>query len=115
MTEKQKHTFIEAVNAAIGFPTVEDLLCEGKAVDLKDLKEAIGSRFILEQRKLCKSHVRRLAASIIKHKMMYVPIGVEPCQGGYKLVDGYHRLAALELIKEQEPLLHISVKVRLNY
>ena len=100
---------LRAVNSAIGFPTVENLLCEGQAVNFYELQEALGNRLIIENRKLCMSHVRSLAASIIDFKAVVIPLTVERKGKNYILTDGYHRLAAMDLVKKSYTDIYITV------
>ena len=113
MIEAKSHPLLEAVNAVLGFPTTEDLLNEGQTVSLADLTRAIGDRLVLPQGKICKSYVRSLAASIIKHGMVVVPILVAKDGDNYVVVDGLHRLAALEMVKGMEPELIPSARVKM--
>ena len=109
MTAVNDNPILRAVNSAIGFPTIEDLLCEGQAVNYYVLQEALGDRLIIENRKLCMSHVRSLAASIIDFKAVVIPLTVERKGDNYLLTDGYHRLAALEMVKKSYPDMYISI------
>jgi hypothetical protein len=111
MTTTNDNPILRAVNSAIGFPTIEDLLCEDHAVNYYMLQEALRNRLIIENRKLCMSHVRSLAASIIDFKAVVIPLTVERKGDNYILTDGYHRLAALEMIKKIHPDMYISVSV----
>ena len=111
MTATNNNPILSAVNSAIGFPTIEDLLCEGHAVNYYMLQEALGNRLIIENRKLCMSHVRSLAASIIDFKAVVIPLTVERKGENYILTDGYHRLAALEMIKKSHPDIYITITV----
>ena len=111
MITVSNNPILQAVNSAIGFPTIEDLLCEGHAVNYNELKEALGSRLIVQDRKLCMSHVRSLATSIIEFKAVVIPLTVERKGNNYILTDGYHRLAALEMVKKSHPDMYISVSV----
>jgi hypothetical protein len=111
MTTTNNNPIQRAVNSAIGFPTIEDLLCEGHAVNYYMLQEALGDRLIIENRKLCMSHVRSLAASIIDFKAVVIPLTVERKGNNYILTDGYHRLAALEMVKKSHPDMYISISV----
>ena len=95
----QTDTFLRAVNAAIGFPTIEDLICEGHAVNFLELQEALGDRLILEDRKLCRSHVRSLVTSILEYKAVVLPLILERRGTNYILKDGYHRIAAFNIIR----------------
>ena len=111
MTATNNNPILRAVNSAIGFPTIENLLCEGHAVNYYMLQEALGDRLIIENRKLCMSHVRGLAASIIDFKAVVIPLTVERKGDNYILTDGYHRLAALEMVKKSHPDMYISILV----
>ena len=111
MTATNNNPILRAVNSAIGFPTIEDLLCEGHAVNYYMLQEALGDRLIIENRKLCMSHVRSLAASIIDFKAVVIPLTVERKDNNFILTDGYHRLAALEMVKKSHPDMYISILV----
>jgi hypothetical protein len=111
MSPVNNNPILRAVNSAIGFPTIEDLLCEGHAVNYYMLQEALGNRLIIENRKLCMSHVRSLAASIIDFKAVVIPLTVERKDNNFILTDGYHRLAALEMVKKSHPDMYISVSV----
>ena len=111
MTATNNNPILRAVNSAIGFPTIENLLCEGHAVNYYILQEALGDRLIIENRKLCMSHVRGLAASIIDFKAVVIPLTVERKGNNYILTDGYHRLAALEMVKKSHPDMYISILV----
>ena len=110
MTAVNDNPILRAVNSAIGFPTIEDLLCEGHAVNYYML-QALGNRLIIENRKLCMSHARSLAASIIDFKAVVIPLTVERKGDNYILTDGYHRLAALEMVKKSHPDMYISISV----
>ena len=108
------HPLQRAVAAAIGFPTTENLLCEGHTVSLQNLKDNVGSRLVIPKRKLCMSHVRSLATSILKHGSILLPIILERKDDEYVVIDGFHRLAALDLIKNMHPEKKIIVKVKLS-
>ena len=111
MIDDVRHPILQAVNSILKFPTIEDLLCEG----LTQFRETVGDRFVLPNRRLCASHVRGLAASISKHGEVVVPILIERTQDNkYIIVDGLHRLAALDLIKETSPSEAISARVKLR-
>ncbi len=114
MNEYITNPLQRAVAAAIGFPTTEELLCEGHTVNLKDLRDSIGSRLVIEERKLCMSHVRSLASSIMKHGAVILPIILEHKNDEYVVKDGFHRLAAIELVKKQNPNANVSVRVKLD-
>ena len=107
----KNNPILNAVNSAIGFPTVENLLCEGQAVYYHELQEALGTRLIIESRKLCMSHVRSLAASIIDFNAVVIPLTVERKGKNYILTDGYHRLAAMDLVKKSHPDIYIYVSL----
>lgn len=111
MKSANNNPILRAVNSVIGFPTIEDLLSEGHAVNYYMLQEALGDRLIIENRKLCMSHVRSLAASIIDFKAVVIPLTVERKGNNYNLTDGYHRLAALEMVKNSHPDMYISISV----
>ena len=111
MKSANNNPILRAVNSVIGFPTIEDLLSEGHAVNYYMLQEALGDRLIIENRKLCMSHVRSLAASIIDFKAVVIPLTVERKGENYILTDGYHRLAALEMIKKSHPDIYITITV----
>ncbi len=115
MTQEVSTSLIKAINSIIGFPTIENLLCEGHTVSLTQFKESVGDRFIISNRKLCKSHVRGLAASILKHGRVLLPIIIERTPNNqFVVIDGFHRLAALEMIKNSSPSSVISAYVRLS-
>jgi hypothetical protein len=114
MTRVNNNPILRAVNSAIGFPTIENLLCDGHAVNFRELKDALGDRLIIEDRKLCMSHVRSIATSIVEFKAVLIPLTVEQKDNNYLLIDGYHRVAALNLIKGSLPDMDISVKVIIN-
>ena len=59
------------------------------------------------------SHVRSLATSILKHGSILLPIILERKDDEYVVKDGFHRLAALELIKDTHPEVMITVKAKL--
>lgn len=113
MTEYITNPLQRAVTAAIGFLTTEELLCEGHTVNLKDLRDSIGFRLVIEEKKLCMSHVRSLASSIMKHGAVILPIIIERKNNEYVVKDGFHRLAAVELVKKQNPDVNVSVRVKL--
>ena len=113
MTE-QNNPILRAVNSAIGFPAIENLLCEGHAVNLHELQEAVGARLIFEDRKLCQSHVRSLVTSILEYKAVMLPLVVDRQGINYILKDGYHRMAALNIIRCSHPEIRIKVIVKLN-
>lgn len=113
MIEYITNPFQRAVAAAIGFPTIENLLCEGHTVSLQNLKDNVGSRLVIPKRSLCMSHVRSLATSILKHGSILLPIILERKDDKYVVKDGFHRLAALDLIKDTHPEVIITVKVKL--
>lgn len=114
MTENKNNPILEAVNSVIGFPTIENLLCDGHAVKYHELKAVLGNRLIVQERKLCKSHIKGLAASIMEFNAVVIPLTVERQGNNYILTDGYHRLAALEMIKENYPSLNISVNIKIK-
>ena len=115
MIDDVRHPILQAVNSILKFPTIEDLLCEGRTVSLTLFRETVGDRFVLPNRRLCASHVRGLADSISKHGEVVVPILIERTQDNkYIIVDGLHRLAALDLIKETSPSEAISARVKLR-
>ena len=111
MKTTNNNPILRAVNSAIGSLKIEGLLCEGHAVNYYMLQEALGNRLIIENRKLCMSHARGLAASIIDFKAVVIPLTVERKGNNYILTDGYHRLAALEMVKKSHPDMYISVSV----
>ena len=111
MTRVNNNPILRAVNSAIGFPTIENLLCDGHAVNFRELEDALGDRLIIEDRKLCMSHIKSIAASIVDFKAVLIPLTVERKDQNYLLTDGYHRVAALKLIKGSRPDMDISVKV----
>lgn len=113
MGRNLSNPLLEAVNSVIGFPTIENLLCERKLVDFMELKEFLGDRLVIPNQKLCKSHVRRLADHILKCKEVFVPIAVTKNGDGYIVKDGIHRIAALEQLKSQDPTVEIKVKAKL--
>lgn len=108
------HPLQRAVAAAIGFPTTETLLCEGHTVNLKELNETLGPRLVIPKRLLCMSHVRSLASSIEKHGEVVVPIVIERKDEEYVVKDGFHRLAALDIVRKTRPDMEIVVKVKLS-
>jgi len=114
MKQSDSNPLLEAVKAAVGFPTIEDLLCEGKMVDYEELKEFLGDRLKIPKQKICKSHAKGLAAHIYETRTVYVPITITQIEGGYEVTNGFHRIAALEMIKEQDPDVIISVKATLK-
>jgi hypothetical protein len=111
MKTTNNNPILRAVNSAIGSLKIEGLLCEGHAVNYYMLKEALGDRMIIEKRRLCMSHVRSLAASIIDFKAVVIPLTVERNGNNYILTDGYHRLAALEMVKKSHPDMYITITV----
>lgn len=112
---KDRHNpILKAVYSAIGFPTVESLLLDGHTVNFGELQDTVGNRLIIKKKKLCLSHVKGLANSIIKYKAVIIPLMVEYIDGHYFLIDGYHRLAALKMIIENHPSLDISTKIKLK-
>ena len=115
MIEELRNPFLESISSILRFPTVEDLLCEGRTVSFIQFREAVGDRLVLPNRKLCASHVRCLAASILKLGEVFLPIIIERTEDNkYIVVDGYHRIAALDLIAETSSLNSIFVNVRLK-
>lgn len=102
---------LKAVSSILTLPTIEDNLKEGKVVDFYDLKDFLGDRLDIPNRKLCKSHIRSLADSIMAHKEVIVPIIVEAKGNNFEVRDGFHRLAALDIIDQT---IKIIVKVKLK-
>lgn len=114
MRTSKNITTLKVIDPTV-LPTVEDVLCGGQRVSLAHFKEAVGDRLILCNRKLCTSHVRGLAASISKYGEVFLPIIIERTEDNrYIVVDGYHRLAALEMIHETTPEKSISATVKLR-
>ena len=60
------------------------------------------------------SHVRSLATSILKHGSILLPIILERKDDKYVVKDGFHRLAALDLIKSTHQDKEIVVRVKLS-
>jgi hypothetical protein len=109
-----ENPILRAVKTAVGFPTYENLLCDGQAVKLNELKGELGSRLVIEDRKLCISHVRSLVASILDYKAVVLPLTVVRQGNCYVLADGFHRIAALDIIKENQPDTEIVTYVKLK-
>jgi hypothetical protein len=111
MTRIHYNPLLNAVKAVVKFPTVEDMLCEGRVVNFYMLREVLGNRLVIENRKLCMSHVKSLASSIMELRAVVIPLTVERNGNDYILTDGYHRLAALDMINKIHPDIHISINI----
>ena len=114
MEKKISNPLLNAVNQAIGLPTVEDLFCQGKLVNYMELKEFLGDRLVISEQRLCMSHARSLAAHTNKYKEVMVPILIAKTGDRYHIVNGFHRIAAIDMLMSKEPNVKISVKAILQ-
>ena len=89
------------IESFVKLPTAASRLQQGKVVDLDDLL-AEQQTVIFEPRPLCASHVRGLASSISEQGMV-CPLMLGIQGDAYVLVDGYHRLAAIEMLRKTHP------------
>jgi len=111
----QKNPIIKELEKVVSFPTTEEAFCAGEIVDYFELAKSINDHLIIPDRQICKGYVRNLAANIIKHGRVHMPISIKKLLSGkYIIADGVYRILALEQIRAKTPEISIEVKAKLS-
>ena len=107
------NNIISIIAETIKLPnTTEHNLLQGRTVDWFEFLSENKEKIIRPPTKLCKSHINSLAESILKHRAVFVPILVEKEGDFYKVVDGLHRVKAIEIVTQQHPDIKINAPIK---
>ena len=112
-TMPQNSNILSIIAETIKLPnTTEHDLLQGRTVDWFEFLSENKEKLIRPPTKLCKSHIKSLAESILRHQAVFVPILVEKEGDFYKVVDGQHRVKAIEIVTQQHPGIKINAQVK---